>query len=893
MGNEIDFHLSRGVFFNLILAARKKKTGKQETCLKDLLYIYDRSIDGITGNSLKTIASRFRNCDQELNSEYISFGDPVKIEAYGSRITNDYGAVLKEMKDFADRYIDLEISGNWLVRALLELIQTDKSINDKAKFLVIPGGRPVYKEELKEMKTIHFYSFLLGVWSYICTGVKEENGKETYSYLSDFVGQSRPRQLKKDRIGFTNKNIEVSYEIELPEVKIKLQGVIGKTLEIKTGSSTINGGQTVSQVFSTSDKVLDREKDTYTIEIEDNNNQSTIDRYYTYLKHAKEKHEIKKTFLYETRRPFYDFFVCSDIKKRPNSYGTVIRRVGQQEKPITNATVDSFPENERCIILSGTGGLGKSMMMTHFLLDTIEKHILSRKIPILILLRDYKPEEGELIDLVFKEFKRHDLSLHLSELIELLDNGKAVILFDGLDEIKKEYVNDFIKEVGVLSDNYPNSIYIISSRPTVNFRAIENFVPYDLQPFSKAQSISMIAKLDQSVIDPQIQSDFIDDLQYNRFNLNYDERIEFLGNPLFLTIMLLSYEGNHEIPTRRFVFYEQAYDVMAKKHDATKGLKREFATELDSKDFQKFFGEFCAITYEQELYDFEPKQIEEAFQDVIEANDLATTPEAFIEDVTGKICLIYLDGNKYYFIHRSFQEYFVAYFFSRQLEQHYDAVREMLWRRDEMDHDSMVLPMLFDMDQNKTELCIILPYLKEFIDRYSGEDGYQKFLLRYYPVIYYEWGETDGIPDNIPESSIYDFIINKYDIKQEILCDSLQYIDSMIDKEYVKYDYEFESESNTCIKLMERNSLPSGYEDWYEETYDDPVEVVGCTYEIDPERAYRNGDLYREIIDVIEDKEFPLFVEYHSVLSKYVELKTKYEKRKAERSGKSFISRFH
>lgn len=78
--------------------------------------------------------------------------------------------------------------------------------------------------------------------------------------------------------------------------------------------------------------------------------------------------------------------------------------------------------------------------------------------------------------------------------------------------------------------------------------------------------------------------------------------------------------------------------------------------------------------------------------------------------MTGKICLIYKDGGKYYFIHRSFQEYFVAYFFSRQLEQRYGAVLDIFQRRDSADHDSVVLPMLFDMEQNKvhSENCYLI-----------------------------------------------------------------------------------------------------------------------------------------------------------------------------------------
>ena len=47
MGNEIAFRLSGGIFFNLILAARKKPLANQNECLRELLYIFDRSVKGI------------------------------------------------------------------------------------------------------------------------------------------------------------------------------------------------------------------------------------------------------------------------------------------------------------------------------------------------------------------------------------------------------------------------------------------------------------------------------------------------------------------------------------------------------------------------------------------------------------------------------------------------------------------------------------------------------------------------------------------------------------------------------------------------------------------------------------------------------------------------------
>ena len=133
MGNEVALHLSGGVFFNLMLAARKKPVANQNQCLKELLYIYDRSAKEMAGNSLVTIASRFRNCDPDLHSDYIRFGDPVVVEEFNGRMRENYASVVGEVKNYADQYLDLEVNGKWLVRALMELVEKDNLIQYKSR----------------------------------------------------------------------------------------------------------------------------------------------------------------------------------------------------------------------------------------------------------------------------------------------------------------------------------------------------------------------------------------------------------------------------------------------------------------------------------------------------------------------------------------------------------------------------------------------------------------------------------------------------------------------------------------------------------------------------------------------------------------------------------------
>lgn len=891
MGNEVALHLSGGVFFNLMLAARKKPVANQNQCLKELLYIYDRSAKEMAGNSLVTIASRFRNCDPDLHSDYIRFGDPVVVEEFNGRMRENYASVVGEVKNYADQYLDLEVNGKWLVRALMELVEKDSLIQDNAKFMAIPGGLPAYKQEFPEMHVVYIYNLLLSVWHYICcTQGMTENGQETYFALSDFAGESRPRKFDRSRIGFeSHEDVMVSYDMEIvqDDMKIpepaaayvrKLAGKPDRQLEI---FAPVNSAvpKEVESIFSF---VVEH---THT-----SDRKAALNRYQTYLNRAREKHSKKKTFLYEMQRDFYGFFVCNDVKRRETVYRGEHRNDKKDDRVIKNACIDSFEEERRFIVLSGTGGMGKSMMMTHFMLDTIDKNKETGKVPVFVLLRDYNPAAGDLIDFIFGELKRHDMDLHLSDLVELLQSGKGVILFDGLDEIKSENCRRFYREMENLADSYPEASYIVSSRPTMNFRGLSRFTVYDLQPFSQEQAVEMVGKLDQSVVDPVIQKDFIQDLKCNRFGFDWRERMDFLGNPLFLTILLLAYEGNHDIPTERYLFYEQAYDAMAKKHDAAKALTREFATGLNSREFQNYFGEFCTITYEQEKYDFTPEEISSYFQEVIEANELDTTPEAFIEDVTGKICLIYKDGGKYYFIHRSFQEYFVAYFFSRQLEQRYGAVLDIFQRRDSADHDSVVLPMLFDMEQNKTELCIIIPFLEQIFKDENDDEAYEHFLEYFYPIICYEQGDVTEFSMGTSESSIYEFIADKYNFKEMIDGDELPEMDYWVDREYVYYDRNWDKDTDDIgTQLIARIDLPEGYERSYMEWTGEEMEVVGKSYEICVMDVYRRS-IYEDTLEMLTNDTFPLKKEFYSAKELYMKLKDKYKKKK---DRKSFRSRFH
>lgn len=279
----------------MILKARKKPVRNQEEILKDLLVIFDRGVKGIYGNTLTTYASKFRNCDPGLDTEYIKFGDEVVLAAFNDRLKNEYEAVLEEIKAFVTRSLDVETNGKWLVRAILEMIEADAEIKENAKFNIMPGNIPVYKSDLRDLKMVYFYNFLLGVWQYVCTYCVDNSvGADTYIAITEDAGKNKGRKVKNG-IGMQgHRDIEISYSTEQE---------IPKTLEefkklAKTGSfDTFAIAPTLNQMLKP--KEHEKRKETIEIVFTDSKHKSfleRINRYATYLEHAKTNIRIKGHF---------------------------------------------------------------------------------------------------------------------------------------------------------------------------------------------------------------------------------------------------------------------------------------------------------------------------------------------------------------------------------------------------------------------------------------------------------------------------------------------------------------------------------------------------------------------------------------------------------------------
>lgn len=421
-----------------------------------------------------------------------------------------------------------------------------------------------------------------------------------------------------------------------------------------------------------------------------------------YLNNAAEKYSKVKTILYRTEPKYiYNFFECPTLLKG-------------RTKIIEGSDINYLLDESHFIIIQGTGGIGKSTLLKHLFLNELSKKDL---IPVFIELKDVNSEDGgiSIVELVLNRLGTLGSTIKPENLEYALQSGCFLFLFDGYDEISSEKKDSFFKELDAFCDKYTSNYFILTTRPFSDFVEFQRFTVLDVCKLTKHQAVSLIQKLEY---DHEIKQHFIADLN----DQLYESHHSFASNPLLLNIMLLTYDNYAEIPQKLHLFYANAFETLYAKHDATKaGYRRELKSSLSYDSFKKVFSYFCFLTYLQNKIEFTFDEILEALGKVTVRN-ISFDKKDYIDDLVNSLCVLYKDGLKYKFTHRSFQEYFTALFLKELPDANMQQLGCHLITKDpQKAKNDNTFMMLYDMTEERVEQNILLPLLSEFEKSSTGE----------------------------------------------------------------------------------------------------------------------------------------------------------------------------
>ena len=311
-------------------------------------------------------------------------------------------------------------------------------------------------------------------------------------------------------------------------------------------------------------------------------------------------------------------------------------------------------------MILGKPGSGKSTLLKYAAIQTLDGNSERKRIPIFISLKDFSDSSSNLINFIVEQFEICDFPESDNFVTKILENGKAQLLLDGLDEVPNKNKEKVINQIKIFSDKYIDNQIAITCRIAAYNYNFDQFFDVELADFKDSQIKNFI----ENWFDPQAEKASLCWQQ-----LQYEKPIKELASiPLLLSMLCLAFDFLMFFPPNRAELYEEAIDALLKKWDGKRGVIRdEIYKNLSPKRKETMFSGIAAYTFEKNSYFIKQKILENEIARFIknlpEANEDSLEPdsEIILKAIEAQHGIFVERANKIYsFSHLTFQEYFTA-----------------------------------------------------------------------------------------------------------------------------------------------------------------------------------------------------------------------------------------
>ena len=421
---------------------------------------------------------------------------------------------------------------------------------------------------------------------------------------------------------------------------------------------------------------------------------------------------------------------------------------GREEREISASAVENLLKVSKRILIEGSGGMGKSMLMKYLFLDTVRRGAYMREqyIPVFLELRRVRgqtPGKVSIPELVYFCMENHGVKLPRKHFPESLKSVRYLFLMDGFDEVKEELSAEVAEKIQDFSTRYPQHAFIVTSRPANDYEhaPFENFTKMKSLPLNKRQAALLALKISKPWKDADSREKAAEFCRQLEADL-YEKHKSFAENPLLLSMMFLTFMRNSSIPDHEAEFYKESYDALYSKHDThDKGhYEREFQCRgaLGKEEFTRLFARFCFVSYLDEKYDFTEEEILDRLRDSAKRLKLQVDAEKYLSDLRKIVCMIVRDGNTYQFAHRSFQEYFAAVYTAGLEDSDQKRVLETVMEQGAVSDKSAYYRLLFQLEGERFAVNALEDGFRKLLRKAERSENPDVFLLkRIFGAIYF------------------------------------------------------------------------------------------------------------------------------------------------------------
>jgi hypothetical protein len=318
------------------------------------------------------------------------------------------------------------------------------------------------------------------------------------------------------------------------------------------------------------------------------------------------------------------------------------------------------------LMVLGQPGAGKSTFLRKIGLEALKGKKGEFKpdcIPVFIELKSFRSSQIDIEKLIVEEFSICGFPSSEQFIAKALEQGKLLILLDGLDEVPTVNTNEVISKIQNFVDRYYKNRFIVSCRTAAYRNNFQRFTDVKIADFDDNQIEQFIGNWFQSDVDKQ------EGTAQKCWELlqkpEYAAAKELAHTPLLLTFLCLTYDRSQNFPNNRSVLYKKALRILLEEWAAEKRIQKEeiyqgLSTELE----ESLLSEIAYTGFEADKLFFSQREVVEEIKSFL-AGNLNAPKHLDGEAVLNAIAvqqgiLVERAEDVYSFSHLTLQEYLTA-----------------------------------------------------------------------------------------------------------------------------------------------------------------------------------------------------------------------------------------
>lgn len=332
-------------------------------------------------------------------------------------------------------------------------------------------------------------------------------------------------------------------------------------------------------------------------------------------------------------------------------------------------------KNHQKLIVLGKPGAGKTTFLKYLAMKCIEEgnneqtqktNYLRQFVPLFISLKDFTrdfAEASSIVDLLSYIVDRFELNCTEIELI--LRQGRALVLLDGLDEIRERERSQIIRQVERFLERWGpyNNKFVITCRTNAVKYSFEQFTEVEVADFGDKQIQEFVKDWFNNIDECYKAKIFFEILH----NSQYKTIRELARNPLLLTLLCIVFNNSLYFPTKHSHLYYKAIEILLETWDATRDIERdESYKRLSLQDKENLLNQIAYATFTTNNYIFAQQTVKSEITNYIRRlpsieGNLQVDEQAVLRSIEVQHGLLVKRADLFYsFSHLTFHEYFTA-----------------------------------------------------------------------------------------------------------------------------------------------------------------------------------------------------------------------------------------